>query len=744
MKIRAGIHVHEEPRGLRATLSSIAGCGAEVVLLPDGPDEAVRGELRKLRDLPQLATAEPRGAPACFNRFVQSGEADLYILIESGSRVARGALQRLAGSGRPLCGPSTNAAWNEQCVFPGATAASLEATAREAQRRFGDAVRTLGPLHSLADFCYAVRREVIDAIGLADEGYGLGPCWELDYNVRAQRAGFEGAWVCAAYVHRSPFTRRRKAEEARLFDANRRRYQDKFCGRRLAGEAFPYEPHCKGDACEHFAPRTKLRVREANDRAIAPSSVATGSRESARSISAGDSPAITCILPTRDRAAFLPHAIRCFLRQDVADAELLILDDGKEAASVAPHPRIRYLRREGHKTVGAKRNELCQLARGDIIVHWDDDDWYAPDRLRRQIDCLRGGAELCGSAQIYFFRPWGERAWRYHYRGRDRMLAGTTLAYRKRVWARAPFADIQIGEDVRFVRSAGKAVVDLADPSLFVATVHGGNTSPKLPDAAYWQPTPVAAVHALLGEDAATLRAAACPLVSCIMPTRDRRRFVELSLRLFAAQDWPRRELIVVDDGTDSVADLASTAGVRYLRLARPTTIGAKRNLACGAACGEIVVHWDDDDWYGAERLSRQATPIANGDADLTGLENRFTLDLPSASFWTVGDDLHRRMFVGDVHGGTLAYRRSIFSEGVRYPEANLAEDAGFLREALRRRKRLLRVANPQLFVYIRHGRNAWRFETGRFLDPAGWQPAVAPEGLPADLLAAYRAAATL
>ena len=30
----------------------------------------------------------------------------------------------------------------------------------------------------------------VPAIGGADESYGLGPCWEMDYNIRAARAGF--------------------------------------------------------------------------------------------------------------------------------------------------------------------------------------------------------------------------------------------------------------------------------------------------------------------------------------------------------------------------------------------------------------------------------------------------------------------------------------------------------------------------------------------------------------------------
>jgi hypothetical protein len=103
---------------------------------------------------------------------------------------------------------------------------------------------------------------VIEAVGAADEAYGLGPCWEMDYNNRAARAGFLGVWACAAYVHRAPFTARRRIEEAQHFEASRRRYEDKFCARRLRGERGAYEPHCKGEGCAEFAPPGLIRIRE--------------------------------------------------------------------------------------------------------------------------------------------------------------------------------------------------------------------------------------------------------------------------------------------------------------------------------------------------------------------------------------------------------------------------------------------------------------------------------------------------
>ena len=175
------------------------------------------------------------------------------------------------------------------------------------------------------------------------------------------------------------------------------------------------------------------------------------------------------------------------------------------------------------------------------------------------------------------------------------------------------------------------------------------------------------------------------------------------------------------------------------------TSIGGKRNLACREARGEIIAHWDDDDWYAPDRLRYQIAPILADEADLTGLENAFVLELPGGAFWTTRPQLHQRMFVGNVHGGTLVYRKALLDQGLRYPEINLAEDAALIRQAVSRGQRLVRLANPGVFVYVRHGRNAWReCAPGRFLDPAGWQRIEQPRMFSADALASYQAAATV
>jgi len=150
------------------------------------------------------------------------------------------------------------------------------------------------------------------------------------------------------------------------------------------------------------------------------------------------------------------------------------------------------------------------------------------------------------------------------------------------------------------------------------------------------------------------------------------------------------------------------------------------------------VAHWDDDDWYSRDRLMRQTAPILCGEADVTGLENRFVLQMPVGRFWTTNRQLHRSMFVCDVHGGTLVFRRSIWTSGIRYPEINLAEDAAFVRNAVTRGRRLVRVDNDGTFVYVRHNTNAWKFDTGTFLDPSGWSETTAPNEFTPACLQAY------
>ncbi len=766
MQLAIGIHVHAEPVRLHATLASVRAnsSGAyELLLLPDGPDQAMQLALTSLGDIQQLATTEPRGAPACFNRLAANTDADILVLLESGSIVGPGWLDRLlaaleADPQHGLAGPSTNLAWNEQNVFPQARgdSAAIARTAQEAWQRFGATWRTLESLYSLADFCYVIRREVVKAIGTADEAYGPGPCWEMDYNIRAARAGWRGVWARSAYVYRSPYTARRQRDERARFEVNKQRYQDKFCGLRLRGEKHAYEPHCRGEACEHFAPRHLIQVKEPRlHRPEITDQIVQPSRPTITSPVAGTELLVSCIMPTYNRREFVPRAIEYFLRQDYANKELIIVDDGTNPISdlIPNDDRLRYIRLAERRTIGAKRNQACEAARGNIICHWDDDDWHAPWRITYQVGALQHDrASVCGLNYLLFYDPTSNRAWQYVYPRQQRFwLSGSSLCYTRSFWAAHRFADINVGEDARFVWNHAQAkMIALNDHTFHVGLIHPHNVSPKRTNGAYWTSLDRCEIQRVMGDDFWTYQTKpalepAAPLVSCIMPTFNRRAFVRLAIQHFLQQDYPYKELLIIDDGDDPVGDLAdNVAGVRYIRLRQRLSIGAKRNLACREARGEIIAHWDDDDWYAPNRLSYQTAPILSGEADLTGLDNAYTLTLPDGMFWTTQHVLHQRMFVGDVHGGTLVFRKCLIDEGLRYPEVSIAEDAKLLKQALQRGKRLARLPNEGVFVYVRHDQNAWQFKPGQFLDPAGWQRIDPPRTFPTDALAMYQAALTI
>jgi len=503
-RIAIGVYVHAEPERLRATLSALeahTAPGFELLLLPDGPDPATRAALAGLAGIAQSATDTARGGAACFNRLAQGTTADTLVLLESGTIVAPGWLEKLlaalaADPRHGLACPSTNRAWNQLAAFPHGRgdAVGIAGTAAEADRRFGRNWRSLAPLWDVGDFCLAARHTVVDVVGPADEGYGPGPCWEMDYAIRSVRAGFVAIWAMGAYVFRHPCTARRQREEARLFEASRHRYQDKFCGLRLTGARTSYANHCRGEACRHFAPAPVA------GHAPAPQS---------KAIVVGQQPLVSCIMPTANRRRFVPSAIaqflaQDFLAQDYRAAELVILDDGDDPVAdlIPSHPAVRYLRTPRYCTLGLKRNAACEAAHGDIILHWDDDDWYAPHRIRIQVEALcASGADVCGIDRALFFDPCAPAAWEYVYpAGGAPWVCGATLCYRRGYWRAHPFADMNVGEDTNFAAAAqpGQLCV-LPDNRFFVALVHAANTSPKQLRDPRWQPRPVEAIRAMTG-----------------------------------------------------------------------------------------------------------------------------------------------------------------------------------------------------------------------------------------------------
>lgn len=194
-------------------------------------------------------------------------------------------------------------------------------------------------------------------------------------------------------------------------------------------------------------------------------------------------PLVTCIMPTANRQEFIPKALKYFLQQDYPYKELVIVDDGeKSIARLLPNLySIRYFYLQQAQYLGTKRNIACDKAAGSIILHWDDDDWYAPNWITYQVNTiLKADVDICGLSHIQFYSVKENRYYiTKNTNSKKNWLTGATLAYRKSFWEKHPFKDVQIGEDILFVRNKNARVVAHDYFEGFLAIVHATNARIK-------------------------------------------------------------------------------------------------------------------------------------------------------------------------------------------------------------------------------------------------------------------------
>jgi glycosyltransferase involved in cell wall biosynthesis len=382
--------------------------------------------------------------------------------------------------------------------------------------------------------------------------------------------------------------------------------------------------------------------------------------------------------------------------------------------------RIRYVQMAAGRTIGAKRNYACELAQGEIIAQWDDDDWYAAGRLTAQVaPLLAGKAEISGLMATLFFELSRWRFWsctpELHKRMFEADVHGGTLVFRRQVWQQlARYPDRSLAEDAYFLRQAlrrGARLSRLPNDNLFIYLRHAKNSwaftcgqflspqgwqrrgePPFSPEecAFYRSHSPAATSSPISlavgggGQASSPGQAGSVPtgnghvgpLVSCIMPTANRRHLVPNAIRYFLQQDYGHRELIIVDDGEDEVGDLVPADGrIRYVRLNKRHTIGAKRNVACEQASGEIVVHWDDDDWFAPWRLTYQVESLVKEGADICGLTTLLYYESAAGQTWRYHYPAGQRAW---VTGNTLCYPRGVWKRSP-FPNINVGEDTRFV-----------------------------------------------------------------
>jgi glycosyltransferase involved in cell wall biosynthesis len=107
-----------------------------------------------------------------------------------------------------------------------------------------------------------------------------------------------------------------------------------------------------------------------------------------------ESPLVSVVIPTYNRAHCLEDAVDSVLSQTYPHVEAVVVDDGSSDGTAAlmerrygGDARVRYLQQANRGTNFA-RNHGLRLARGELVALLDSDDAFLPWKLELQVACL--------------------------------------------------------------------------------------------------------------------------------------------------------------------------------------------------------------------------------------------------------------------------------------------------------------------------------------------------------------------
>jgi len=103
-------------------------------------------------------------------------------------------------------------------------------------------------------------------------------------------------------------------------------------------------------------------------------------------------PRVTVIVPTRNRARYLPQALASVFDQTRGDFELIVVDDGstdrtQDVLGRVADPRMTVIRQDP-RGISAALNAALASTRSPYVARLDDDDLWLPDLLETQVGAL--------------------------------------------------------------------------------------------------------------------------------------------------------------------------------------------------------------------------------------------------------------------------------------------------------------------------------------------------------------------
>ncbi|MDA3896006.1 MAG: glycosyltransferase [Desulfobacteraceae bacterium] len=119
-----------------------------------------------------------------------------------------------------------------------------------------------------------------------------------------------------------------------------------------------------------------------------------------------NTPLVSVIIPTYNRAWTLKKAIDSVLEQDYKNFELIVVNDGSTddtEALVTEYAKSVKFVQQPNLGVSAARNKGIQISSGSLISFLDSDDYWEPGKLSAQVEFFNGNPDalICQTEETW-------------------------------------------------------------------------------------------------------------------------------------------------------------------------------------------------------------------------------------------------------------------------------------------------------------------------------------------------------
>jgi len=196
--------------------------------------------------------------------------------------------------------------------------------------------------------------------------------------------------------------------------------------------------------------------------------------------------------------------------------------------------------------------------------------------------------------------------------------------------------------------------------------------------------------------------------VSCLTITMNRLNLLKNSIKMFSAQTYINKEMIIVYHKDDNITknyllnlNIKKIIPIEYDQ--DSMNIGNKRNFGISYCTGDYIMVWDDDDLYHKDRISTYIKNIGNYDAICSNTLVMFDLDI---------NNIYMNHYKENGWENTLLFKNL---PEYRYGNISNYEDT-FLLNILNDNKKLIHYDFAEYQIYIRWNNNNFNLVTKKLL----------------------------